>query len=108
MRGSSNILPETQIRAADELAELAVRTIADLNVQQECVLVECVERDAAPSAVRPDPRPHPALARRLARRDEVEGGIDDYIVLPGLGDRSGILGAVWLAARGATEEPAAS
>ena len=36
------------------------------------------------------------LGGYLARR-EVEDGIDDYIVPPGLGDRSGILGALRLA-----------
>lgn len=37
-------------------------------------------------------------------RDEVEGGIDAYIVPPGLGERSGILGAVLLAMQAASED----
>ena len=41
-------------------------------------------------------------------RDEVEGGIDAYIVPPGLGERSGILGALLLAMRVAPEDRPAS
>jgi fructokinase len=41
-------------------------------------------------------------------RDEVEGGIDGYIVPPGLGDRSGILGALLLAMRTAEADRRAS
>ncbi len=48
-------------------------------------------------------RIHHWLGGYLAR-DEVEGGIDAYIVPPGLGDRSGILGALLLATRAAEDD----
>jgi fructokinase len=41
-------------------------------------------------------------------RHAVEGGIDDYIVPPGLGDRSGILGALLLAVQSDRQQPPAA
>ena len=38
-------------------------------------------------------------------REEVEGGIDAYIVPPGLGDRSGLLGALYLGMKVAGDLP---